>query len=256
MNNNPFLQSKQESKRFRFLDSEKSDQKISVKDKKNSYNYESSNNSFTKTSSTKTSSTKTSSTKTSYNKHDYNPKPNSKDEYKKEMSTNHFREIVQTTQPNDFIITDELFPSLTPISTTYKNNPTNFKDALKHQNTTIVNEDITLKPGWVQISRVNNKTVISQEKPCPYDIKMQQMQTLQKDPNYIMNKTIESMQTIWLKYKINYDNIYGEGAYDDLHYLSPVYDSDDDEYDEYEYEYEYEDEKHDNYVEYIEVITE
>ena len=225
MSNNPFLQSKEQSNRFHFLDSEKPKKELPVKDKKNSYKYESSNNSFTKLESTKPASNKP--TKSS------NPRPNSKDDFKKETHVNHFREIAQTTESNEFIVTDELFPSLTPISTTSKNNSTNFKDALNQQNEIIVKEDITLKPGWVQISRVNNKTVISQEKPGPYDIKMQQIQTLQEDPKYIMNKTIESMQTIWLKYKINYDNIYGEGAYDDLHYLSPVYDLDDDS-DEYD----------------------
>ena len=52
------------------------------------------------------------------------------------------------------------------------------------------------------------------------------MQKLQEDPNYIMNEIMYITHKIWLKHKTIYDNIHGEGAYDDLHYLSPVYDSD------------------------------
>lgn len=239
MSNNPFLKSKQESNRFHFLDSETPKKELPVKDKKPNYNYESSNNSFIKSSNDRPPSrqqisreqtfreqTSREQTSREQNKPSYNnSRPNSKDNFKKE-SNNYFRKMVQTSQPDAFTITDELFPSLTPISTLSKDNSTDFKNALKHQNTTIVTEDITLKPGWIQISRENNQIIINQEKLGPYEIKMQNIQMLHEDPNYIMNKAIDSMEKNWLKYKINYDNIYGEGAYDDLHYLSPVYDSD------------------------------
>ena len=210
MSNNPFLQSKKQNNfdRFNFLDSEEPNKKSYIKDKKNNYPYSSSNNnSFTK-SSAKNNERK-------QIEHTTNNK-------------NHFREIT-TIPTTEFTITDELFPLLTPIVAPSKNKITNFKDALNQHNEHIVDEDITLRPGWVQISKINNKIVINQANIGPYDIKMQQMQQLQQlqeDPNYIMNQIMSLTHNIWLKHKTIYDNIHGEGAYDDLYYLPPVYDSD------------------------------
>ena len=213
MSNNPFLQSKEQNKsnRFNFLDSEEPNKKPLIKDKKNSHQYDSSNNSFTK----------------KVNPIDNDRKPREKHVSQKE--NNHFKEI-PTSRPEfsmtEFSISDELFPSLAPITTTSQNKVTNFKDALNQQNEIIFKEDITLRPGWVQISKVNNKVVINQANNGPYDIKMQKNQDLQEDSNYIMNKIMSVLHKNWLKHRAIYDNIHGEGAYDDLHYSSPVYDSD------------------------------
>lgn len=205
MSNNPFLQPKEQSKsnRFNFFHSEESNKNLPIKDKKNTYQYESSNNSFIKASSKKSNI----------------------DVNKKEQN-NHFRETNQIVKTNEFTIIDELFPSLIPILTVSKNNSSNFKDALNQKNENIIVDDITLKPGWVQISKVKGKIITNQAKPSPYDIKMKQIEELYKDTNYIMNQIVNTMQANWLKYKTNYDNINGEGSYDDLYYLPPVYDSD------------------------------
>jgi hypothetical protein len=223
MSNNRFLQSKEPNKsnRFDFLDSEEPNNKTrnKEKDKKNSHQYESSNNCFTKSSSK--------------DNHALNDKQS--DKHKREhrpRNSNHFKEVPIAT-PTEFIISDESFPSLNPIIEPSKNNSSNFKDALNQHNEIVVTEDITLGPGWIQIHKVNNHIVIKQANISPYDIKMQQIKELQEDPNYIMDRVITTMEKNWIKYKIEYDNIHGEGAYDDLHYLSPSYDSeyDTDEYD-------------------------
>ena len=220
MSNNRFLQSKEphKSNRFNFLDSEEPNKKLHIKDKdkKNNHQYDSFNNSFTKPSSK--------DKYTNNNRHNERKNDRNQREYPPKNSNNQFREetIAPTTE---FTVSDELFPSLNPIIVPSNNISTNFKDALNHETEIGVTEDITLRSGWIQISKVDNKTVINQANIGPYDIKMQQIQELQEDPNYIMNRIINVMQKKWIKYKIDYNNIYGEGAYDDLHYLSPVYDS-------------------------------
>jgi hypothetical protein len=240
MSSNPFLQ----SNRFHLLDSENTNKQLPVKDNKNNYKYESSNNSFNKPSSNQSSSNQSSSNQSS-------SRPISKDNYRKDKN-NHFKDLTSKVKPIEFTITDALFPTLTPILISSNDNFTNFKDALNHQAESIVIEDITLSPGWIQISKVDNKSIISQDKLGPYDYKMQELQTLQElqeDPNYIMNKAIISMQRIWLKYKTNYDNIYGEGAYDDLHYSYSVYNYESDESDEL-YDNDYNDNDNDNDINY------
>lgn len=227
MSNNPFLRTKEQSKsnRFDFLDSEESNKNLSIKDKKHNYQYEISNNSFIKSSSSNKSSSfnKSSSNNSSSNNFSSNK---SNIVYHKKEQNNHFRETTPIVKTGEFIINEELFPSLTPIVTSSKNNSTNFKDALNQKNEITIVNDISLKPGWVQISKVNDKIIINQAKPSPYDIKMKQIEELYKDTNYIMNQIVNTMQANWLKYKTNYDNINGEGSYDDLYYLPPVYDSD------------------------------
>jgi len=212
MSNNRFLQSKEQNKsnRFNFLDSEEPNKKSLIKNKKNNQLYDSFNNSFTKKV---------------YSRNNDKKQRKQTETHISQKDNNHFRETPTTPE---FSISDELFPSLTPLITTSQNNVTNFKDALNQNNEIIVEEDITLRPGWVQISKVNNKIIINQANIGPYDIKRQQIQELHQDPNYIMNQLICSSQKNWLKHKTIYDKIYGEGAYDDLHYLSPMYDSDTD----------------------------
>ena len=208
MSNNRFLQSKEQHKsnRFNFLDSEEPNKNLHNKDKDK-------NNSFTKPSSKDNSA---------YNNERYserNPK-----KYPPRNSNNQFREA-KIAPIIEFTVSDELFPLLNHTVTPSKNTSTNFKDALNHQTEIGITENITLRPGWVQISKIDNNIVIDQANIGAYDIKMQKIQELQEDPNYIMKRVVAIMQKKWIKYRIDYDNIYGEGAYNELHYLSPVYGS-------------------------------
>ena len=231
MSNNTFLQSKKQnnSNRFNILDSEEPNKKPYIKDKKPYQQYESSNNSFNKPSFNKPSFNKPSFNKPpSKDNHTYNNTNNdrnntrNKKEFPAKTTNNHFKETPITPE---FNMSNELFPSLTTIVTTSKNNDTNFKDALNQQSELPIAENITLRPGWIQITKINCQIIINQTNISPYDIKMQEIQELQEDPNYIMTQFINIMQKNWLKHKTNYDNIYGEDAYDDLHYLPTVYDS-------------------------------
>ena len=48
------------------------------------------------------------------------------------------------------------------------------------------------------------------------------------DPSYTHNQMITALVNNWSRYKIQYDSIHGEGAYDMLYYSDTVYS--DDEY--------------------------
>lgn len=135
---------------------------------------------------------------------------------------------------NAFSITDELFPSLTPIKVEDLK-PNNFKDALNQPKPEIVEDKI--KCGWIEIYKVNNKIVYNTDK---YILKPKDT-----DSN-IMNKFVSIMLEKYEKYKTNYDNINGDGTYYDT-FLNITYESDsdldeeDDDIsiieDDYEYEY-------------------
>ena len=114
------------------------------------------------------------------------------------------------------IISEEAFPSLASNNNQIDTNTINFKDVLNHSKEKIVKEDNTLKPGWIEISKING-TINIIDNSCPEKV---------ADLHFLMRKTISQMQKKWVNSKTIYDDIYGEEAFDNLHYLSPVYDSD------------------------------
>jgi hypothetical protein len=141
-----------------------------------------------------------------------------------------------------FNITDELFPSLTPITIFTENQP-NFKDVLIQENISQPEDKIT--NGWIEIYKIDNSIIYNEDK---YK-EMNQEKYKNSDNVTIMNKFVSIMQKKYESYKNNYDNINGDGAYNDI-YLTIAYDSDNDsdndEYDsntedDIEYEYDYDD---------------
>jgi hypothetical protein len=55
---------------------------------------------------------------------------------------------------------------------------------------------------------------------------MDQEDALLDNPAYIYNKMIETLSNNWTRYKVQYDSIHGEGAYDLVYYSPPVYPED------------------------------
>jgi hypothetical protein len=97
-----------------------------------------------------------------------------------------------------------------------------------------------IRPGWMEISRNKTTNKITYN-IGPYKF---QRQKLEKTPNYIMSKAIESMNKRWDIYKEQYDSINGEGAYDEKYTLAPVYGA---EYDSYDDENDSYDDENDSY---------
>ena len=80
--------------------------------------------------------------------------------------------------------------------------------------------DIIVEPGWVQIHSVNNQPIFNYGSTV--NIKQLIVANI-NDTEYDMNNAITTMSTNWKQYRTTYDEINGEGMYDDIHYLSPSY---------------------------------
>jgi hypothetical protein len=171
-----------------------------------------------------------------FNNLDFEPDNNKKNKKQQhyESSKNSFisKNIdPKKTASDEFIVTDELFPTLTPIVPT-EQDITNFKDALTSVNTEAIQEN-KITNGWIEVYKVNNKIV--------YNNALYEPKSRTTDSN-IMNKFVSIMQYKYDKYKTNYDSVYGDGAYDET-FLTNTYESDyDTDEEDYESSTEYEDE--------------
>ena len=129
----------------------------------------------------------------------------------------------------DYEIKDTDFPELYTNSKQIKEQslPTNysFKTAVSIPDAVYTannceNDNIIVEPGWVQIHSVNNQPIFKYGSNV--NIKQQVAANI-NDTEYDMNNAITTMSTNWKQYRTTYDEINGEGMYDDIHYLSPSY---------------------------------
>jgi hypothetical protein len=210
MSNNPFL--KATNNRFQFLDQDlETDQGFRQKKDKKPISYDASNNSFT------SQPNRQGITPSFYNRdrgHGFR-KP----------------EIIKPPPVKEFDISTEMFPEIqgssnnkeetviTPVS-----NKTQFKDIITKVNPELNKlEENKIKPGWVEISRVKGKTIFKGGPLTPYLIHLQEQEELENEPNYIMNKAISQMTVNRNRYIQEYNFFHGEGAYEELYILPPVY---------------------------------
>lgn len=110
-------------------------------------------------------------------------------------------------------------------------------------------QEAPIPPGWTGYfkDKETNKFIIQHGEKTKRQLEMDQEDKLNNNPSYIYNQMITTLANNWERYKTQYDSIHGEGAYDLVYYLPPIYP--DDEYlldeplntsptfDEYEYEY-------------------
>jgi hypothetical protein len=128
----------------------------------------------------------------------------------------------------------ENFPNMISNDNNTKNsNPQNFKDILLKQNELETIEKKTfVKKGWVEIKA--NPNILgkieynygSEKQYLNYEDEMRDFYSNNKNLTIHMNKAIEKMKIRWDKYKDDYNNEYGEGAYEELYYSTPIYGSD------------------------------
>jgi hypothetical protein len=83
-------------------------------------------------------------------------------------------------------------------------------------------------PGWTQFTRSNGnwKFEIAHGEKTKRQLELDQEEELLNNPAYIYNQMITTLSNNWLRYKTQYDSIHGEGAYDLIYYLEPVYPED------------------------------
>ena len=146
----------------------------------------------------------------------------------------------------EFDLANEYFPDLVSTNEDSSNiiqQPnSNFKDILNTRNQPeILPFQEHIEPGWVKISKskINNEIIKNYGLPTEYEIYLKKQAELEKDLHYCMIRGIEKMKRGWEKYKEEYDDFNGEGAYDEKYKLPSIYDSDydiEDESDEDEYE--------------------
>jgi len=203
MSNNPFLKSRESNNRFQFLD-DPTVNNHTTNDKKTANTYVSSEKSFTKPPNRRPT-----------NNFKNRREPEKIKHVEINVETEYFPDLVPNKKISDKSITDS----------------TKFKDILTTQLEEIVIIGNNIRPGWVEISRTktNTKSNYNIGPPSPYKF---QRQKLEKTPNYVMSKAIESMKYNWDKYKAEYDSINGDGAYDEKYTLPPVYGPDYDSYDD------------------------
>lgn len=167
-----------------------------------------------------------------FNKLDIGQNKKNKKYTHNESSKNSFSERNEIPKKviNEFIVTDELFPILNPI-VVKEHKINNFKDALSYNSSQTIKENI-IKEGWIEVYRVNNNIV--------YNNTLYDKPSENKDSN-IMNKYVNIMQEKYNKYRKNYDDINGDGAYDET-FLTITYESEyDTDEDEYNSDIDYED---------------
>lgn len=215
MNNNPFLKPKESSKllnnRFASLQDDDTSSFKETSNKKNKYN--SSQNSFSKFSNF----------------------------YKQNKQNKH-----NTQTKNDTPLTDltsnnlNIFPELVKINKNTNsilettNNTISFKNILNNVDESVEKETKNTVPkGWAKISFNNRKKIItygpstsSFQHHKKEELITNQQSDEEQDLNHIMFNAIEDMKKSWDKYKQEYDDLHGEGAYVEKFSSSPVYNSD------------------------------
>lgn len=125
-------------------------------------------------------------------------------------------------------LTDADFPELGVQSIKHVDQNINenisFKDAINVFNNNDVNITINsennIDPGWVQIHTINKQIVF---KYGHNSTNNNNNEHTQKYVEHNMNNAIATMSTNWDKYRTNYDELNGEGSYDDVYYLSQNY---------------------------------
>ena len=231
MSNNPFLKSnkgpnkspnKQNNNRFQFLDKELDVTQIK-KEKKPISTYDSTDNSFTRRDEPRRDEPRRDdSRRDDSRRDDLRRNNNFKDGPKKapikkaifDLENEYFPDLVSTNEDSSNI-------SQQPNS--------NFKDILNMRNQPeILPFQEYIEPGWVKITRSknNNEIIKNYGLPTEYEIQLKKQAELENDFHYCMTRGIEKMKRGWEKYKEEYDEFNGEGAYDEKYTLPSIDDQD------------------------------
>lgn len=176
-------------------------------------------------------------------------------------NANNFRNaFISATKPTitDFDITKEAFPDLLGSKTGNKNkttvlNYTNVASKLDSKiEENIVKKTQELVPsGWVQytVNKNTGKITVSHGKKNNYDLVKEKRLLIESDPYFAWMMTLKELSANWNKYKVTYDKIHGQGAYEEMYYSEPIYpwldttfnsdeDSENEHFNDYNYHYE------------------
>ena len=124
-----------------------------------------------------------------------------------------------------------------------------FSDIVNNNpNEFIEKKDREVKPGWVEIYLdKNTRKIIHAYNENDLNLNDELNNDINDNLDIIMNDVIESINKNRLKYINYYDSIHGEGAFEELHYLPPVYGPEYDSESEEESNEEDENDEYDSY---------
>jgi len=166
----------------------------------------------------------------------------------KEKENNFSNKFLKSTLETKFKITDDMFPELckSDFGSTKDNNKSNFMDIVTKST---VNESIpedNLEPGWLKIFKKEDNISFEYGPLTDYQIKINELKIRktekESDLNYLMNNAVKIMEENWMQYEKEYDDIHGDGAYNQRFGDSYIIDDYDEEFDNYENEYDNEEE--------------
>jgi hypothetical protein len=256
MSNNPFLKSnkgpnkspnKQNNNRFQFLDKELDVTQIK-KEKKPISTYDSTDNSFTRRDESRRDESRRDESRRDESRRDEPRRDESRrDEPRRDESrrvesrrddrrnNNNFKDGPKKAPIKKaiFDLENEYFPDLVSTNEDSSNISqqlnSNFKDMLNMRNQPeILPFQEYIEPGWVKITRSknNNEIIKNYGLPTEYEIQIKKQAELENDFHYCMTRGIEKMKRGWEKYKEEYDEFNGEGAYDEKYTLPSIDDQD------------------------------
>jgi hypothetical protein len=182
-------------------------------------------------------------------------------------NTNNFRNtFISSTKPiTEFNLSNEAFPDLL-VSNNKKPqvanaNATSSKNVLNYTNMALKldakNESNVVKkaeevvpPGWVQytVNKNTGKITVSHSKKTNYELVKEKRLLIESDPYFAWMMTLKELSINWNKYKVIYDKIHGQGAYEEMYYSEPIYpgldatfysdeDSENEHFNDYNYHY-------------------
>jgi len=151
-----------------------------------------------------------------------------------QFNSRRYRDTDNVKKEKKYNYQENDFPDLVPSKKVFieydQNLDTNYATIAAISNETIIiSNDVTVPPGWIQYTKDKNKygfTVKYGDK-TKTQILQEQKDKLKSNPGYIYNNMIATLVGNWSRYKLNYDNIHGEGSYDQIYYTEPIYSSED-----------------------------
>jgi hypothetical protein len=167
-------------------------------------------------------------------KNTYNPDNATKPTFKPNIFLSKDTNNNENIQKN-FNYKEELFPDLSVnkvVSSVNNNNNSsnNYATITAKVNEVKIVEKNPVLPGWTQYTRSNKKTCFfdvrygdKTKTQIEQELNKEKRDALLNDPLYIHNKTMSALANNWNKYKQQYDELHGEGAYDLIYYTEPIY---------------------------------
>ena len=121
-------------------------------------------------------------------------------------------------------VLEEEFPLLCETHTTFIENTLKFTDAVNTVIAEEIVEEAKVLPKWVSYSRQNGTTIVNTGSYIIEKLRLEKEQEiLENSPNVLMKNVIDKLQKKWEQFKVEYDLIHGDGSYDNLYILPPVY---------------------------------